>query len=210
MIVKEGIGPLAVRNAAPPYSVEGSNVENEQLKREVRRASKGDRDAAGRLFDAYYPRIYRYALAKLRRPADAEDVAAETFARVIRDLGHFKWRSGGFEAWLFRIASNLVVDHVRRTGRESADDHTLEQANQTDHRTPESAMLQGEIARELNDMMLELAPDQREVLLLRFAGGLNTDEVAGVMKRNTNAVRQLQFRALTNLRDRMQVRSEGV
>ena len=165
----------------------------------VRRASSGDRVAAGELFDHFHPRVYRYALAKLRRPADAEDVAAETFARVLRDLGKFRWKGAGFEAWLFRIAGNLVVDHVRRAGGELPVDATIDDT-QIDERTPEMLTLRGETTRDLNAMLNTLPDDQREVLVLRFAGGLDSNETAEVMGRNANAVRQLQFRALSNLR----------
>src|ERR671918_256737 len=88
------------------------------LVRTVRRAAHGDEEAAANLFDAYYPRLFRYALGKLGNRTDAEDVAAETFARVVRDLERFKWRGGGFEAWIFRIAANLMVDHFREARRE--------------------------------------------------------------------------------------------
>lgn len=165
----------------------------------VRRASSGDRVAAGEIFDHFHPRVYRYALAKLRRPADAEDVAAETFARVLRDLGKFRWKGAGFEAWLFRIAGNLVVDHVRRAGGELSVDATIDDT-QIDERTPEMLTLRGETTRDLNAMLNTLPDDQREVLVLRFAGGLDSNETAEVMGRNANAVRQLQFRALSNLR----------
>jgi RNA polymerase sigma-70 factor, ECF subfamily len=175
------------------------DVDDRDLKRVVRKASSGDREAAGRLFDHFHPRVYRYALAKLRKPSDAEDVAAETFARVLRDLGGFRWKGAGFEAWLFRIAGNLVIDHVRRAGGELPTD-TATDDKQVDERTPETVALEGETVRDLNAMLNTLPEDQREVLVLRFAAGLDSNETAEVMSRNANAIRQLQFRALTNLR----------
>ncbi|MGH2729823.1 MAG: sigma-70 family RNA polymerase sigma factor [Actinomycetota bacterium] len=176
-------------------------MEIADLKRTVRRASRGDENAAGDLFDHYYPRVYGYALGKLHNTADAEDVAAETFARVLRELDRFKWTGGGFEAWIFRIASNLVTDRFRATGREDLTDKARDEAATDD--SPEQHVVRGEIRDELVDMMSTLPPDQREVLLLRFAAGLSTHETARMMRRKTNAVRQLQFRALQSLRTRM-------
>lgn len=178
-------------------------METETLKREVRRAARGEEDAAALLFDTYYPRVYRYALARLGTSSDAEDVAAEAFARVLRDLGQFRWRGGGFEAWLFRIASNLVVDLVRSWARERSEDEVTEELDRVEERTPEAAVMGLETAGELGRLLDELGPDQKEVLLLRFAAGLDTKQVARAMKRRPNAVRQLQFRALARLRDRM-------
>jgi RNA polymerase sigma-70 factor (ECF subfamily) len=176
-------------------------VETAELKSAARRAARGEEDAAAALFDHFYPRLFAYALAKLRNRSDAEDVASETFVRVLRDLHKFRWKGGGFEAWIFRIASNLVVDHVRRAGREVTDEDAAEKAGLIDERDPEASVLKGELSRELNEMLERLAPDQREVLLLRFAGGLDAAEVGRVMQRKPNAVRQLQFRALENLRE---------
>ena len=113
---------------------------------------KGDRVAAGRLFDEYHPRVYRYALAKLGEPHTAEDIAAETFARVLRDLDRFRWRGAGFDAWLFRIAHNLVMDHFRRAQREAPDDTV--QTEEMDLRTPEMAALESELSDEVREMLV--------------------------------------------------------
>jgi RNA polymerase sigma-70 factor (ECF subfamily) len=176
-------------------------VEIRDLKEMVHLATRGDEAAAAALFDTYYPRVYRYALVKLRRPMDAEDVAAETFAKVLKELKRFKWKAGGFEAWLFRIASNAVVDHVRRSRRETLDDGFRE-FGASDEMSPEQLTLQKETAIELNELIQTLSPDQREIIALRFAGGLDSEEIARVMGRKPNAVRQLQFRALSTLRER--------
>ena len=171
-------------------------MDTRDLKREVKKAARGDEESAGILFDHYHPRIYRYALARLGRRQDAEDVAAETFARVLKRLDNFRWKGAGFEAWIFRIAYNLIVDQYRGTGREEL----VEPREQADEDGPESAYARSEVASELNEMMATLSPDQREVLLLRFAAGLGTDEICHIMGRNANAIRQLQFRALETLR----------
>jgi RNA polymerase sigma-70 factor, ECF subfamily len=176
------------------------------LRETVRSAASGDEGAAGALFDHFYPRVFRYAASRLRDRTRAEDVAAETFARILRDLHRFKWRGAGFEAWLFRIASNLVVDQIRTSGRERSSDDVLERTQGVQERSPEGTVLAGETTRELNRMLADLPPDQQEVLTLRFAGGLAPEEIGSVMGRKANAVRQLQFRALGNLRDKMSAR----
>lgn len=179
-------------------------MEPRDLKRAVRRAAKGDEPSAGELFDEFYPRVYRYALAKLGNPMDAEDVAAETFAKVLRGLDRFVWKGGGFEAWIFRIASNLVVDQVRFRVREVV----MEVSEDADERPdpyldPEAAFLLLEAGDELREALAALPGDQREVILLRFAAGLDTNGCGKVMGRKANAVRQLQFRALEGLRKLM-------
>lgn len=178
-------------------------METQELRREVKRAARGDRDAAAILFDEYHPRVFRYALSKLGNPAEAEDVASETFARVLRDLDRFRWKGSGFEAWLFRIAANLVVDLFRATGREQPE-HEVEALMDTPvANEPETLVMVAETARDLRALLDALPDDQREVLLLRFGAGLDTEGAGRVMKRRPNAVRQLQFRALENLRARL-------
>ena len=176
-------------------------MENRELRDQVRRTARGDELAGAAIFDEYYPRIYRFALARLRDHSAAEDIASETFARVLRSLDDFKWRGGGFEAWLFRIAGHLVVDHAR-AGRwvRTVEDVTIEGI---DTATPEAAFVATETAGELSVLMEQLPPDQREVLRLRFMEGLDPGEIARVIGRKANAVRQLQFRALSNLRGRL-------
>jgi RNA polymerase sigma-70 factor (ECF subfamily) len=179
-------------------------VEPRDLKRAVRRAARGDEPSAGELFDEFYPRVYRYALAKLGIRVDAEDVAAETFAKVLKGLDRFVWKGGGFEAWIFRIASNLVVDQVRFRIRETVMEVSEDADERPDPRLePEAAFLLLEMRDELREALGSLPGDQREVLLLRFAAGLDTKECGEVMGRKANAVRQLQFRALQGMRDLM-------
>jgi RNA polymerase sigma-70 factor (ECF subfamily) len=181
------------------------SVEDKDLKREVRSAARGDREAAAQLFDSYHPRLYRYALAKLGSPADAEDVASETFARVLGKLDGFRWRGGGFEAWLFRIAANLITDRHRSSARERSTEEPTEKEETAMEHLPEDRTLHLETSRELEALLGMLPDEQREVLLLRFAAGLDTHETASVMKKNVNAVRQLQFRALQNVRGKQAI-----
>ena len=179
-------------------------MEPRDLKRAVRRAAKGDEPSAGELFDEFYPRVYRYAMAKLGNQVDAEDVAAETFAKVLKGLDRFVWKGGGFEAWIFRIASNVVVDQVRFRSRESLSEVAQDDEPSTVREwDPETAFLFAEAGDEVRTALAALPGDQREVLVLRFAAGLDTKEAGEVMGRKPNAVRQLQFRALQSMRDQM-------
>jgi RNA polymerase sigma factor (sigma-70 family) len=178
-------------------------LDTSELKSATRKAAEGDERAAASLFDHYHPRLYRYALAKLGSHADADEVAAEVFARALRDLDRFRWRGGGFEAWIFRIASNLVVDKIRGAGRERLGHDPHMDPRPATESGPEALAVEAESSAELRAKLELLAPDEREVLVLRFAAQLDTREVGRVMGRRPNAVRQLQFRALSSLRELM-------
>jgi len=198
--------PLAGRNAAEASRVEPSDkaLSAEELEEKVRRAGRGDEQAVSWLFETYHPRVYRYALARLGNPHDAEDVAAEAFTAVVRKVSGFRWRGAGFEAWLFRIAANAVVDRHRRRARdpvELREDSGFEE--RAGGREPDQALLVAEGDGELRALLDGLPAEQQEVLLLRFAAELSAAEVGRVMSRKPNAVRQLQFRALESLRRSM-------
>jgi RNA polymerase sigma-70 factor (ECF subfamily) len=119
---------------------------------------------------------------------------------VLGKLDGFRWRGGGFEAWLFKIAANLITDKHRRSSRERTTDDEMEREETAMERLPEARTLHLESSREIDHMLSTLPDDQREVLLLRFAAGLDTHETAAVMNKNANAIRQLQFRALQSIR----------
>lgn len=175
-------------------------MEETQLRALAKKASRGDEQAAALLFDEYYPRVYRYAAARLGAGPSAEDAASETFAKVVRELGRFKWKGAGFEGWLFRIARNVIVDMQRRTGRETLTSEMIGPSETSQEGLPESAVMKVESATELRALLDRLPPEQREVLLLRFGAGLDTNETGRALEKNANAVRQLQLRALRNVR----------
>ncbi len=121
------------------------------------------------------------------------------FVRALERIDTFTWRGIPIQAWLFRIAHNLVVDYLRRSSRRKTTD--LQEAQEiasTDD--PEQEVLRTLQKEEVLLAMGSLTPAQREVVALRFFGGLSSAEVAEIMKRNNGAVRELQSTALKALR----------
>ena len=178
----------------------------------VAAAQRGDREAFGELFDTFQLQVYRYALARLRSPADADDAAAETFLAAFRTIRRFQWRGVPFDAWLFRIARSKVADIQRRGQRQGA---TTDIADVDPGRLPVEAdaateVLQRESEAALMAAIRTLNPMHQEVLSLRFFGGLSLQETAEALGRSSNAVKQLQFRAVTALRERMSTDGAGM
>lgn len=171
----------------------------EELREQVRQAAKGSEEAIGWLFERYHARVYRYALAKLGDSHEAEDVAGDAFTTVVAKISRFRWRGAGFEAWLFRIAANLIVDRRRRASRDA--DALIDRSDSA-RSSVESTAHAVERRDELRVLLEDLPDDQREVLLLRFAAGVSSAEAGAVMGRSANAVRQLQFRAMESVRRR--------
>lgn len=158
-------------------------------------SDKEERLAA--LFDSCYPRVARYAYARIGDRTDAEDIAAETFLRDLDSLDRYQERGLPMEAWLFRIAHNLVVDHLRRANRfeRAREDEELQSSDNPAHVAEERILL-----ADTQAAMEQLTQDQKNVLTLRFFGGLSSKETAATLQKSDGAVREMQRAALERLR----------
>lgn len=164
------------------------------------RARSGDNQALGKLYDLYYDRVFRYALARLGNPADAEDAAEETFVKVVQAIGRYEVREGvPFGAWLFRIARNEVALHFRRRrGREPAE--PLEEAFHAAAGDPEADVERKLLLEQVREAIARLPEAQQQVIALRLGAGLSTAEIAQVLGKREGNVRVLQHLALSRLR----------
>lgn len=162
-------------------------------------AAQQDPARFAELYELNFERVYAYALRRVGSRAEAEDVTAETFHQALANLKRFEWRGIPFAAWLFRIAGNLISDRWQRTGREVSDDAQLESA-QVSPAEIEEVERRATLFRLVNT----LPEEQRRVVVLRFVEQKSIKEVAGAIRKTEGAVKQLQFRALTNLRARME------
>ncbi len=174
------------------------NVTDEAL---VVRAAQADTAAFTPLYHHYYPRIYRYLRARVSSNEDAADLAQAVFLRALAALPTYRERGLPFAAWLFRIASNLATD-VQRKRRPVVDlDAIPEEFYATDANPPEQAALEGERLDRLRAVVATLDPDKRELLALRFAGGLTSAEIAAVVGKREGAVKRQLSRIIQGLRE---------
>ena len=162
-------------------------------------AAQKDPARFGELYELNFERVYAYVLRRVGNRTETEDVTAEVFHHALANLKRFEWRGFPFAAWLFRIAANLIADRWQRTGREVEDDAALESA-QVSPAEIEEVERRATLFR-LVDM---LPPEQQRVVLLRFVQEKSIKEVAREMRKTEGAVKQLQFRALSSLRTRME------
>jgi RNA polymerase sigma-70 factor (ECF subfamily) len=187
-----------------PAGVTDNDGSDARLRRLVQSAQDGEAEAFGAIFDEFHLPVYRYIVARVGNPADAEDLAADAFAAAFRTIGSFRWQGAPFEAWLFRIARSKIVDHYRRRDRRVTNPLSGFESTEARASDPAAAILLDEERGQLLAAVRRLSPDQQEVVALRFFADLPVPEVARVMDRSRGAVRQLQLRALTVLRQRME------
>lgn len=180
-------------------------VENEESL--VRQAKEGDKQAFAQLYEAYFERIYRYVAFKTGDRIEAEDMTQQVFINAYQSLTAFSWQGKPVGAWFFRIAHNLLVDHLRRKGKRPA--VPLNESLAAGNDDPQAAVEQIFDVEQLSLATRQLTKAQREVISLRFAGGLSVAEVARIMGRSQGAVKALQHSAIIALRKVFSMRNNG-
>ncbi len=172
------------------------------------RAAQTDPDAFDTLYRRYVTPIYRYCYAHTGVRSEAEDLTAQTFLAALEGLRGYRGR-GSVAAWLFGIARRKCADHYRRHYTDPGE--PLEAASaQPDPSAPdpEQDAYHNGVLDCVQRTLHHLSPDRREVLRLRFWGGLSIREIAVVMHRRESAVKVLISRAIADLRKRCLDESE--
>jgi RNA polymerase sigma-70 factor (ECF subfamily) len=164
-------------------------------------AAQKDPARFAELYENNFERVYAYVVRRVGDRAETEDLTSEVFHHALANLRKFEWRGIPFAAWLFRIAANLISDRWQRKSREQVADES-EQI--------ESAAARGaefeEVERRATLFRLvdRLPTEQQRVVVLRFVEQKSIKEVAREIRKTEGAVKQLQFRALSSLRARME------
>jgi len=153
------------------------------------------------LYENNFERVYAYIVRRVGDRAETEDLTSEVFHQALANLKRFEWRGIPFAAWLFRIAANLISDRWQRSGREQiADDPQQLESAQASPSEIEEVERRATLFRLVNT----LPDEQQRVVVLRFVEQKSIKEVAQEIRKSEGAVKQLQFRALSSLRARME------
>ena len=164
----------------------------------LEQAKRNDETALGILYDRYAPRIYAYIYRRVGDVYLAEDLTGDTFIRVLQAVrSEHGWRTS-FQAWLYRIAHNLVVDHYRRQPK--LPEMVLDERLVATENDPVAAVTQRLSRQRLDAAIHHLTSDQQQVLALRFGEGLTAREVAKILNKSVGAIEALKHRALAALR----------
>lgn len=173
----------------------------------VERARRGDAKAFGELYDRFHGRLFRYFLAQVGDPVEAEDMAAEVFVQAAEGIRRFRGTGDGFVGWLFSTARNDLFDRWRSERRrvvEPVEDVPLTETAPD----PAEGVADRLDSRRVRLALERLTVDQRNVLVLKFAAGLTNEEVAAAVGKPVSAVKSLQHRGLAALRRALERRHE--
>jgi len=167
------------------------------------RASKGDREAFGQLYERYIERIFNYVYYRTGNLHDAEDLTARVFQRAMNHIHNYTDRGVPFSAWLYRIAHNLVANWHRDRGRRQEiplnDLPVL--PSKGDH--PEKNLVRSQEEDRLLRLIRRLPSDRQSLLILKFVENMSNADIGRIMGRSEGAVKSLYHRTLLALRDQL-------
>lgn len=149
------------------------------------------------VYRAYHPKVLRYARARLS-PADAEDVAADVFVKVLAGLDRYDASRGSLSTWIFAITRNAVIDRWK-AGRHAP----LSLEEHAERLTAEQTAGMDELLDALADALQTLTPVQRDVVTLHYFFGLRHAEIAEKLRLSPANVRKICSLALADLRKKL-------
>lgn len=159
-------------------------------------AARKDPSRFAELYEEHFEQVYAYVMHRVGNRQEAEDITSEVFHQALEKIGSFEWRGVPFAAWLLRIAANASADRWRQRAHE--------QGNPTEEASEEFDFNEANERAQLFRLVKELPMEQRLVIEMRFAEEKSLKEIAGVIGKTEGAVKQLQFRAIRNLRARVE------
>ncbi|MBC6957819.1 MAG: sigma-70 family RNA polymerase sigma factor [Chloroflexi bacterium] len=162
-------------------------------------ARRGDQAAIMQIYEAYFTPIYQYIRLRVDDTMTAEDLASDVFVKLINALRGPNAPRTSLRGWLFRVARSAVADAYGAKARVShveLDDWIREATDEQ----PEFRFLQAVNQQRAQNAVRMLAPDQQEVLILRFGQQMSLSETAEIMGKSVSAIKSLQWRATETLR----------
>ena len=167
------------------------------------RASQGDRDSFGQLYERYVERIFNYVYYRTGNVHEAEDITARVFQRAMNHIKNYTDRGVPFSAWLYRIAHNLVANwHRDRSRRQEIPINDVPVLpSKGDH--PERNLVRSQEQSTLLRLIRRLPPERQNLLILKFVENMSNAEIGAIMGRSEGAVKSLYHRTLLALRDQI-------
>ena len=169
---------------------------------ELAQRATTDEAAFEELYEYFFPRVYNFIFARLKNSADTDDVTSITFMKMNENLDRYDPTKAAFSTWLFRIASNAIIDSTRRSSntQETEWEEFFDPAA-PESQEPERQMIRKETNRELLAALDKLSERERRIIELRYWGEQDTRTVAEILSMSESNVRVTLHRALGKLKN---------
>ncbi len=166
-------------------------------------AAQSDPAKFDALYELQFERVYAFVANRVRNRATAEELTSEVFHRALANLPGYEWRGVPFAAWLLRIAANAIADQFKRAARDfPAPDDPPEPAADLDLQASEIPAIENRA--QLFRLVGQLPEVQKQVVYERFVEQRSIREIAQRLGKTPGAIKQLQLRAVQNLRAQME------
>jgi len=178
----------------------------EQEKEILKKIKNGDNEAFGELYDFYAPRVYRFVRLKVDSQETAQDVTSEAFLKIWQYLQEQRKIKERFQALLYKIARNLVIDFYRsKSIREILIEDNLEEFSEVeDKETSDKLVIRQEEMVEVKKALIQVHPNYQDVIVWYYLDELTIPEIAEILEKNEGTVRVLIHRAVKSLRNVME------
>lgn len=169
-----------------------------EIQKLIHDARNGDREAFGKLYDTFLDAVYRFVYFRVGARVDAEDITEAVFVSIFEHIGDYKEQGVPFQAWLFRIARNKIIDHYRshkpRVPLEEAGD--VPDGNENVEHRVEITLTNEYIL----SCVRQLPASYQEIVILKYIEDKTNEEISMLLDKPLAHVRVLQSRALQKLR----------
>lgn len=167
--------------------------------------SKAEDTKFMRIYEKYRVRIYWYVYRKISSQSDAEDLTADVFLKLYENWSELtKRKENGILAWIYTVARNAAIDHLRKKGRRSVacelDNVETDQATAVYDDFVRDAM-QDEMMKEVRNALSLLDEEERDILQLRFQEGLRFGEIASIIGKNEGTCKMILYRSIDKIKE---------
>jgi len=176
--------------------------------RQLERARAFDKAALAAIYDTFHPKIYGYIYRRVGDVEISRDLTSELFRRFLQTVKQGNGPEQQLQAWLYRSAHNIVIDHYRRQKHRNhlqLDDQLIGQDSELEQITEQQLQIE-----KLRGAIRTLTAEQQQVVTLKFLEGFSNGEVAAMLDKPIGAVKSLQYRALHSLQRELTAQKEQV
>lgn len=170
----------------------------EKLAQTLRQAQAGSDEALASLYNLYFERIYRFIFYRVSHKETAEDLTEEVFVKLFKNLRKLE-QPAAFEGWVFQIARNRVIDYYR-SKRQIVPLEEIENTLEYETNIVDLVNLKTEQTLFIK-LLKELTAEQQQVIKLKFLEDIDNDAIATIMEKTEGAIRVIQHRAITKLKE---------
>lgn len=167
----------------------------------------GDNIWFEKIYTLFLPRIYRYFYLRLPDRQLSEDLTSEVFIRVYKNLRKVNLNTKTFYAWIYRIASNLLIDYYRKNSKYGKDEPLeviSDEKKDKNMNVNNNSLFKKELAFEnikLMEAMMKLTELQKDVVILKFVEDFDYKTISNILGKKQSTVRGILFRAVTKLKE---------